>query len=158
MEATQMIRKILTTSTFDVFEKMFFIFLEMSATGKPQYDLVTSIRFSGPFDGEIRLCFSDSLVLAMVENMLSVDQLNITRAMKEDCAKEAVNMIGGQFLRTLDSTKIFHMAVPACLPDTSAAQQGGPEQDVEQCLSFESEKGDLYLLASLKDYGLNKNG
>ena len=25
MEATQMIRKILTTSTFDVFEKMFFI-------------------------------------------------------------------------------------------------------------------------------------
>jgi chemotaxis protein CheY-P-specific phosphatase CheC len=158
MEATQMIRKILTTSTFDVFEKMFFIFLEMSATGKPKYDLVTSIRFSGPFDGEIRLCMSDTLVQAMVENMLGIDQVDITRAMREDCAKEAVNMIGGQFLRTLDSTKIFHMAVPVCLPDTSAVQQGSPGQDLEQCLSLESEKGDLRLVARLKDYGLNKNG
>ncbi len=152
MEATQTIRKILTTSTFDVFEKMFYIFLEMSATEKQQYDLVTSIRFSGPFDGEIRLGLSDSLVLAMVENMLSVDQHDITRAMREDCAKEAVNMISGQFLRTLDSTKIFHMAVPVCLPDSSVAQHDSPRQDLEQCLNFESEKGYLYLLASLKDY------
>jgi CheY-specific phosphatase CheX len=152
MEATQTIRKILTNSTFDVFEKMFYIFLEMSATGKQQYDLVTSIRFSGPFDGEIRLGFSDSLVLAMVENMLSVDQQDITPAMREDCAKEAVNMISGQFLRTLDSTKIFHMAVPVCLPDTSAAQQDSPGQDHEQRLNFESEKGYLFLLARLKDY------
>ncbi len=157
MEATQMIRKILTTSTFDVFEKMFFIFLEMSAAGKQQYDLVTSIRFSGPFDGEIRLGFSDSLVLAMVENILGADQHDITGAMREDCAKEAVNMIGGQFLRTLDSTKVFHMAVPVCLPDTSVAQQGSPGQDLEQCLNFESEKGHLYLLASLKGYGLDKS-
>lgn len=152
MEATQTIRKILTTSTFDVFEKMFFIFLEISATGKQQYDLATSIRFSGPFDGEIRLGFSDSLVLAMVENMLGVDQHDITRAMREDCAKEAVNMIGGQFLRTLDSTKVFHMAVPVCLLDTSVAQQGGPGQDLEQCLNFESERGHLCLLVRLEDY------
>ena len=157
MEATQTIRKILTTSTFDVFEKMFFIFLEMSATGKQQYDLVTSIRFSGPFDGEIRLCFSDSLVLAMVENMLSLDQDDITRAMREDCAKEAVNMIGGQFIRTLDSTKIFHMDVPVCLPNTSIVQQDNPGQDLEHCLNFESEKGYLRILASLKTYGI-KNG
>jgi CheY-specific phosphatase CheX len=158
MEATQMIRKILTTSTFDVFEKMFFIFLEMSATGKPQYDLVTSIRFSGPFDGEIRLGYSDSLVLAMLENMLSVDQSDVTREMREDCAKEAVNMIGGQFLRTLDSTKIFHMDVPVCLPGTSDVQQDSSGQDLVQRLNFESEKGHLYILAKLKDYGLNKNG
>ena len=152
MEATQTIRKILTTSTFDVFEKMFYIFLEMSASGKQQYDLVTSIRFSGPFDGEIRLGFSDSLALAMVENMLSMDQHDITRAMREDCAKEAVNMISGQFLRTLDPTKIFHMAVPVCLPHPSAAEQDSSAQDLEQRLNFESEKGYLFLLARLKDY------
>lgn len=150
MEATQTIRKILTTSTFDVFEKMFYIFLEMSATGKQQYDLVTSIRFSGPFDGEIRLGLSGSLALAMVENMLSVDQHDITRAMREDCAKEAVNMISGKFLRTLDSTKIFKMELPVCLPDTSTTQQDSPGQDLEQRLNFESEKGYLYLLAKLK--------
>ena len=151
MEATQTIRKILTTSTFDVFEKMFYIFLEMSASGKQQYDLVTSIRFSGLFDGEIRLGFSDSLALAMVENMLSVDHYDITGAMREDCAKEAVSMIGGQFLRTLDSATIFHITVPVCLPDTSAAHQDSPGQDLEQHLNFESEKGHLYLLAKLKD-------
>ncbi len=152
MEATQKIRKILTTSTFDVFEKMFFIFLEVSKTGWRQCDLVTSIHFSGPFEGEIQLGFSDSLVLAMVENMLSVDQQDVTRTMREDCAKEAVNMIGGQFLRTLDSTKIFNMAVPVCLPDTSEAQQGTPGQGLEQCLSFESEQGHLSIRARLKDY------
>ena len=152
MEATQKIRKILTTSTFDVFEKMFFIFLEISATGKEQCDLVTSIRFSGPFDGEIRLGFSDSLVLAMVENMLGVNRDDITRIMKEDCVKEAVNMITGQFLRTLDSTKVFHMVLPVCLPKTAAVQQGKTDWDLEQRLNFESEKGHLCIRASLKDY------
>jgi CheY-specific phosphatase CheX len=158
MEATQTIRKILTTSTFDVFEKMFFIFLEISATGAQRYDLVTSIRFSGPFNGEIRLGFSDSLLLAMVENMLSVDQPDVTREMREDCAKEAVNMIGGQFLRTLDSTKIFHMDMPVCLPGTSDVQQDSSGQDLVQRLNFESEKGHLYILASLHGYGLNQSG
>ncbi len=150
MEATQTIRKILTTSTFDVFEKMFFIFLEMSATGKQQYDLVTSIHFSGPVDGEIRLGCADSLVLAMIENMLSVKRDDITRIMKEDCAKEAVNMIAGQFLRTLDSTRIFHMAVPVCLPNTAAVPQDETGQDLEQRLNFESAKGHLCILTRLK--------
>ncbi len=155
MEATQTIRKVLTTSTFDVFEKMFFIFLEVSNTGGRQYDLITSIHFSGPFDGEIQLGFSDSLMLAMVENMLGVNRSDITQAVKEDCAKEAVNMICGQFLRTLDAAKTFHMALPVCFPDRSAIQQDSTGQDLERCLSFDSEKGHLSVLASLKDYGLN---
>jgi hypothetical protein len=158
MEATQTIRKILTTSTFDVFEKMFFIFLELSNAGRQQYDLVTSIRFSGPFDGEIQLGLSDSLVLAMVENMLNVKRSDVTRAVKEDCAKEAVNIICGRFLRTLDSARIFHMELPVCFPDASAIQLHGPEQDRERCLSFESEKGDLSVLASLKNHGLSNGG
>jgi CheY-specific phosphatase CheX len=158
MEATQTIEKILTTSTFDVFEKMFFIFLEMSNTGMRQHDLVTSIHFSGPVDGQIQLGLSDSLALAMVENMLSVSRSEVTRAMKEDCAKEAVNMIAGQFLRTLDSTKIIHLTLPVCFPGTSAIQQNSPGQDLERCLSFESEKGYLSVLAGLKDHGLGKSG
>jgi CheY-specific phosphatase CheX len=149
MEATQTIKKILTTSTFDVFEKMFFIFLEMSGTEMQQHDLVTSIRFTGPIGGEIRLYFSDSLVLAMVENMLSVSPSDVTPAMREDCAKEAVNMIGGQFLRTLDSTKVFHMEVPECLPDTLIGQDT-LGQDLKQCVNFECERGRLCIVARLK--------
>jgi CheY-specific phosphatase CheX len=154
MEDTQIIRKILTTSIFDVFEKMFFIFLEISRMGKRQYDLVTAIRFSGPIEGEIRLCLSDSLALVMVQNMLSMRQCDVTREMKEDCAKEAANMIGGVFLRTLDNSKIFQLTVPVCLPITSAVQQDIPGPDLEQWLNVESENGYLGIVVSLKDYGI----
>lgn len=154
MEATQTIGKILTTSTFDVLEKMFFIFLEMSDVRRQQYDLVTSIRFSGPIEGEIRLCLSDSLALVMVQNMLSMRQKDVTREMKEDCAKEAVNMIAGEFLRTLDRTKMFQMTVPVCLPITSIILQDIPGPDLEQWLNFESEGGYLGVVAGLKGYGI----
>jgi CheY-specific phosphatase CheX len=154
MEAMQTIRKTLTTSTFDVFEKMFFIFLEISATGRQQCDLVTSIRFTGPIEGEIRLYLSESLVMVMVKNMLSMRQSDVTREMEEDCAKEAANMIGGQFLRTLDSAKIFQLTLPVCLPVTSFAQQNSMGPDLEQWLNFESENGFLAIMANLKDYGI----
>ncbi|MHB9099759.1 MAG: chemotaxis protein CheX [Syntrophales bacterium] len=152
MEAMQTIRKILTTSTFDVFEKMFFIFLEMSGTGRQQYDLVTSIRFSGPIEGEIQLCLSESLVLAMAKNMLSMRPSDVTREMMEDCAKEATNMIGGQFLRTLDTAKIFQLTLPVCLPTKSVAQQNSPGPDLEQWLNLESENGYLGIMVRLNDY------
>jgi len=42
--------------------------------------------------------------------------------------------------------------VPVCLPHPSAAEQDSSAQDLEQRLNFESEKGYLYLLASLKEY------
>ncbi|MFH1078929.1 MAG: chemotaxis protein CheX [Pseudomonadota bacterium] len=144
------IKKILTTSTFDVFEKMFFTFLEQTGTGRRQYDSVTAISFSGPLAGEIQLHLSDPLALAMVENMLSVSQHEITREMKEDCAKEAINMISGEFLRTLDTTKSFHMGVPVCLPNASVVHEENPRPDFEQCLNFESEKGGLCIRASLR--------
>ncbi|MHB8907963.1 MAG: chemotaxis protein CheX [Syntrophales bacterium] len=152
MEAMQTIRKILTTSTFDVFEKMFFIFLEMSGTARQQYDLVTSIRFSGPIEGEIQLCLSESLVLTMAKNMLSMRPSDVPREMKEDCAKEAANMIGGQFLRTLDTTKVFQLTLPVCLPTGSVAQQNSSGPDLEQWLNLESENGHLGIMVRLKDY------
>ncbi len=154
MEAMQPIKKILTTSIFDVFEKMFFIFLEMSGTEKHQYDMVTLIRFSGPVEGEIRLYLSDSLVMVMAQNMLSLQQEEVTREMKEDCAKEAANMIGGQFIRTFDTTMIFQLTLPVCVPIKSIVQHDKPEPDYEQWLHLESESGYLGIVVSLKDYGI----
>jgi CheY-specific phosphatase CheX len=150
MEATQKIRTMLTTSTFDVFEKMFFIYLEISDAETRGYDLVTSIRFTGPLAGEIRLCFSDSLLLAMVENMVSVDRKDVTREMKEDCAKEAANMVGGAFVRTFDTTKIFQLTVPVCLPHESAVPQKKQQLDREEWLYFESKQGQLGIMIGLK--------
>jgi len=143
------IKTILTASTFDVFEKMFYIFLETTDEGCPTYDFITSIRFSGPLTGEIRLYLSDSLALTMAKNMLSLDQIDITQAMKEDCSKEAVNMISGQFLRTLDATQVFHLTVPHCLTGTFGAESAAPESDSDHCLNFESENAHLCVRASL---------
>jgi CheY-specific phosphatase CheX len=154
MEATQKIRTILTTSTFDVFEKMFYIFLEISDAVVHQYDLVTSIRFSGPREGEIRLCFSNSLVLAMAENMVSVARNDVTREMTEDCAKEAANMVGGAFVRTLDKTKIFQLTFPVCLSNEFAIPQENPGSDREEWLHFESKQGQLGIMIGLKAQGI----
>ncbi|MHB8770913.1 MAG: chemotaxis protein CheX [Syntrophales bacterium] len=153
METTQTIRKALTTSTFDVFEKMFFIFLELSDKGGPRYDLMTSIGFTGPCAGEINLGFSESLARSMVENMLGLKREEITRAMMEDCAKEAVNMIGGQFLRTLDATKVFNMTMPVCSTDTVAEQREAEGRDCQQRLNFECEKGCLRVRAWMRADG-----
>ena len=150
METMQTIRKVLTTSTFDVFEKMFFNFQELSDKGGQQCDLVTSISFSGPASGEISLGFSESLARAMVENMLGVKREEVTRAMTEDCAKEAVNMIGGQFLRTFDASKVFNMSTPVCSTDAAADQQAGQGQAIAQCLNFECEKGCLRIRLRLR--------
>jgi chemotaxis protein CheY-P-specific phosphatase CheC len=154
MEATQKIRTILTTSTFDVFEKMFFIYLEISDAGTHQYDLVTSIRFSGPLEGEIRLCFSDSVVLSMAENMVSMDRNDVTREMKEDCAKEAANMVCGAFVRTLDMTKVFQLTIPVCLPNESAVPHESPGSNREDWQHFESKQGQLGIMVGLKAQGI----
>jgi CheY-specific phosphatase CheX len=124
----------------------------MSNVKTNQDDLVTSIRFSGPLEGEIRLFLSDSLVLAMAENMVSVDRSDVTREMKEDCAKEAANMIGGAFVRSLDTTKVFHLTFPVCLPGESAVPQESSGVDQEEWLRFESEQGQL--LVGLKIQGI----
>jgi CheY-specific phosphatase CheX len=150
MEATQKIRTILTTSTFDVFEKMFYIFLEISDAEAHQYDLVTSISFSGQLKGEIRLYLSNSLALAMAENMVSVARNDVTREMTEDCAKEATNMVGGAFVRTLDNTKFSQLTFPICLPNEFAVPHESSGSDREEWLHFESKQGQLGIMIGLK--------
>jgi CheY-specific phosphatase CheX len=153
METMTAIRKNLTVATFDVFEKMFYLFLETTTAESRRDDIVASLSFSGPFEGEIRLYLPNSVALAMVENMLNLREAEITTPIVEDCVKEAVNMIGGQFLRTLDPTNVFHLSLPICAANTSAARQADPGWDHHQWLHFESERGALSLSARLKASG-----
>jgi hypothetical protein len=61
-------------------------------------------------------------------------------------------MIGGQFLRTLDTAKVFQLTLPVCMPIGSVAQQNNPGPDLEQWLNLESENGYLGIMVKLKDY------
>jgi CheY-specific phosphatase CheX len=111
MENTKKIQEVMMNSIFDVFEKMFFVFLER-LDEDVKYDMVTSINFFGPLKGDIKIYFSKAIVRTMVQNMLGLEEKDVTDKEIEDCAKEAVNMISGNFLQKLDSSKVFDLSIP----------------------------------------------
>jgi CheY-specific phosphatase CheX len=114
MENMQKIKKTLMTSIFEVFEKMFYVFLEPADNSEWNHSTIVSICFSGPMKGRLTACFSLGLADAMVQNMLNVEGIDITERLREDCLKEAVNMICGNFLRNIDSSKVFDLSLPVC--------------------------------------------
>jgi len=91
---------------------MFFVFLE-PLDEDVNYNMVTSIRFSGHVNGDIKVYFSQGVAELMVQNMLSIDQNDVTDKLIEDCTKEAINMISGNYLRKYDTSKVFDLSIPA---------------------------------------------
>jgi CheY-specific phosphatase CheX len=112
MGNTKKIQEMLMNSIFDVFEKMFFVFLEPYEEDI-QYDLMTSIQFNGPMKGEIRTYLSRGIASFMVQNMLGLEPKEVTDKTMEDCAKEALNMIAGNFLNKLEPKELFDLSIPA---------------------------------------------
>ncbi len=112
MGNTKKIQEMLMNSIFEVFEKMFFVFLE-PFDDEIQYDMMTSIQFSGPVKGDIKAYLSRGIANVMVENMLGLETKDVTDKMREDCAKEALNMIAGSFVHKLDASKVFDLSIPA---------------------------------------------
>lgn len=112
MENTQKINQMLTASIFEVFEKMYYIFLEPVDNAGWEQTWTSSIKFTGPMEGEIKVLFSNDMANAMVQNMLNIKQNEITGKLVEDCLKESVNMICGNFLRKFDASKVFNLSLP----------------------------------------------
>jgi CheY-specific phosphatase CheX len=111
MASTKKIQEMLMTSIFEVFEKMFFVFLE-PFDEDIQYDMITSIQFKGPMKGEIKAYLSKGVASTMAQNMLGLEPQEITDRTMEDCSKEALNMIAGSFLNKLDATQVFDLSIP----------------------------------------------
>lgn len=112
MEAMGKMKKMITTSTFEVFEKMFFIFLEPVEKKDIVFDIETEIKFQGPVEGYMKMFLSDGLASSMVMNMLSLEEEEVTDYLKEDCVREAINMVCGNLMRTYDSSKVFNLSIP----------------------------------------------
>ncbi len=112
MDNTPKIRQMLTESIFEVFEKMFYTFLEPRDSECEAYRYRASIDFGGPFQGNLAVFSSHSLSESMVRNMLNIEEGGITENLRGDCLKEAVNMICGNFLRKVDSASIFDLSLP----------------------------------------------
>ncbi len=115
----------LATSISDVFEKMFFIYLEMAEEKHEGPFLKSSMSFSGSGSGALDLYFSDSLLTSMAQNMLSLDAGEIGKNDREDCACEAANMVCGNFLATMDPASCYDLTIPRCIEaDTVEVNDG----------------------------------
>lgn len=143
MRNVSTIKEILTAATFEVFEKMYYIFSEPAYTEGGDYYLKSSIQFIGPSNGEVQLLLSRGVSEAMAENMLGLDQNEITRAILADCGKECINMICGAFLRGLDSEKPFHLSSPSVEEFSEDLHQGQPKQPPAVCLRLSAKEGNV---------------
>ncbi len=149
MENTKKIQELLMNAIFEVFEKMFFVFLE-PLDEDVKYEMIASINFIGPIKGDIDVFFTRDLASAMVQNMLGVDEVGVNLKLIEDCAKEAVNMIGGNFLQKYDSSKVFDLSIPVFKNESGvfATQEIAASETVWN-LSFESNESLLGVKMSI---------
>ena len=139
-------KETLAESIFEVFERMFFIFLEPG--GRVQmHDCETSIGFDGPCRGTIRILLGLAVARLMVRNMLGVtDEKEIGRQL-EDCVKEAVNMVCGNFLVNLDAAKKFTMSLPAF--SAKPGPQPAPSEGV-YVFDFDCEAGKMAVVLEIE--------
>jgi CheY-specific phosphatase CheX len=117
-------KKTMMAAIFDVFEKMFYVFLEPVNNENLEYDMEASIHFSGASKGGVMVLVSEGLAKIMVHNLLGLANEDITEQDVEDCMKEAVNMVCGNFLGKLDQTKVFDLSTPTFSRRPGEAMQG----------------------------------
>jgi len=143
------IREILKESIFEVFERMFFIFLEPGGRS-PVHDYETAIRFDGPRRGTLRILFARPVARLMVRNMLGLENGAVTEQHVEDCVKEAANMVCGNFLVNLDASKKFTMSLPAF-----SVRPGQPPAVSEgvYAFDFECEDGKMGVILEIEGKG-----
>ena len=139
---TAKIKSNLTNAIFETFEKMFFIFLELSPEqAAPAYSAAAMINFSGLLDGSITILYSRELLASMVGNLLGLREEDITGQNLEDCAKEGINIVGGSFLARLESERAINMSIPEFYPEIETIKDAGGNDSVLLC--FESDNGNL---------------
>lgn len=115
------VRHILIDAVHEVFEKMYFIFLETKEKeeeGVPGEKVC--ISFSGPAVGTISGSFPADLTDEMIGNALNLRKEEITDEIRRDCLRECMNMVGGAFLQKLSPDKGFHISLPFFPGETSA--------------------------------------
>lgn len=107
------IRKILFKAVYEVFEKMYYVFLETRDSAAPELrERALSISFSGPGSGTLRVFFSEALTGQMLRNSLNLDPEDAAEELRQDCLKECLNMICGDFLQMYNPERLFQMSLP----------------------------------------------
>jgi CheY-specific phosphatase CheX len=144
--------EMLMKSIFEVFEKMFFIFAEPLRDKAHSCQMQAAISFSGPFTGEMQIHITNDLLRIMAKNILNLEDNKVTDAIKEDCLKEAINMICGSFLRKVEPEQVFNLSIPHCdlisFYPTKEQEQG----NLQITLAFAAEDSAFEVRMSAADY------
>jgi CheY-specific phosphatase CheX len=148
---TLAIKKVLTAATFEAFEKMFYIFLEPAEQDFPDVDMEASVSFRGILNGELKLFMPLNLVQAMVRNMLNCGSGEISEKDLEDCAKEATNVICGNFLTKHESRAAFNLSIPVLQRGNLKYQDHRSGENGFLDLHFVSEYGNLGVQMNLME-------
>jgi CheY-specific phosphatase CheX len=139
--------EIMRAAIFDVFERMYYVFLEPLHDEYSDYAMGSSIKFDGASHGELIILVSEGLAKTMVQNLLGIESKEITEQDIEDCVKEAANMICGSLLGKLDQTKVFDLSIPLFMRRPKGFGQGS-----KACsLCFDSENGRFGATLSLSE-------
>jgi len=141
----------LTRAIFEVFERMYYIFSEPLKGNGGNYQMKSTINFSGSANGSIQLFLSRGIAEAMVKNMLNLPQDEIDLPIMADCVKESLNMICGNFVRKLDPAKVFDLSLPTFEMISNDADKGPEVMDHQVSLTFVADAGNVRLIMTAPD-------
>ncbi|MBM4333038.1 MAG: chemotaxis protein CheX [Deltaproteobacteria bacterium] len=127
------IRKKAISVVSNIFETMFFIFLELQENGEepkgrpegmgkhpdgqpcdgaPLNILRSEIGFQGKIQGKIRLCIPYQLARTMAGNFMGLEEGEVSESQTMDMAGELTNMISGNLFSLLDKKAGCRLTVP----------------------------------------------
>lgn len=145
------IQEMLTRAIFEVFERMYYIFSEPLKGNGGNYQMKSTINFSGSANGSIQLFLSRGIAEAMVKNMLNLPQDEIDLPIMADCVKESLNMICGNFVRKLDPERVFDLSLPTFEMISDDADKGPEVMDRQVGLTFVADGGNVRLIMTAPD-------
>jgi CheY-specific phosphatase CheX len=145
------IQEMLTRAIFEVFERMYYIFSEPLKGNGGNYQMKSTINFSGSANGSIQLFLSRGIAEAMVKNMLNLQQDEIDLPIMADCVKESLNMICGNFVRKLDPERVFDLSLPIFEMISDDCAKGPEARDQQVDLTFVADGGNVRLIMTAPD-------
>jgi CheY-specific phosphatase CheX len=151
MVNTKKTQEMLTKAIFEVFERMYYIFSEPLKGNGGNYQMKSTINFSGSTHGTIRLFLSRGIAETMVKNMLNLQKDEIDLPIMADCVKESLNMICGNFVRKLDSERAFYLTIPIIEMIPEDESQGPEVMDHQMDLTFLTDGGQVRLVMTAPD-------
>lgn len=138
------------TSIFEVMETMFFLPAEPGESGclsqlEDDTPATAKLSFSGEASGELILAVPGDLLREMAENFMGEPQESLSVEHLDGTLTEMVNMVCGNALRGIETSRPFDLGIPEQIEQSSIADNEiftfvqTPSSDLAFCVKLEHE-------------------